>query len=347
MQTNKKINSKNIQFLYFFIAGLNIIFLLSLSSCTGLGGQLLKNPPDTKGSEPGIFYNNNGNNENDVAQTDNAKKTVQEQNELLVSKPVFKSGSKFICVLQDVDYKILFSTEFDVAIVDPDDSKLTKENIFGLYSQGKALIAYLSIGEAENYRTYWQKDWKPGNPVFLDKENPDWKGNFKVKYWYSDWQKIVFDSLLKIIDKGYDGVYLDIVDAYDYFDDKGYSNARLYMINFVMSISKYAKNQNRDFLIIPQNSEELIVENGYLGAIDGVGRESMWFIGDRPQDKNELAISLGYLNQIIETGKFVFAINYCQEEENIENFIKLAQKYGFIPYISHRELDSIEDTVNK
>jgi len=324
-------NSKNIQFLHFFIAGLIIIFLLSFSSCT----------------ESGILYDNNGNNENNVTQTDNVKKVVREQNELLISEPVFKSDSKFICVLQDVDYKMLTSTDFDIAIVDPDDSKLTKKNILGLHSQDKALIAYLSIGEAENYRNYWQKDWKPGNPVFLDKENPSWKGNFKVKYWYSDWQKIVFDSLSKIIDKGYDGVYLDIVDAYDYFNDKGYTDSRLHMVNFVMAISKYAKNQNRDFLIVPQNSEELIVENGYLNAIDGVGRESLWFLCDSLQDKDELAISLSYLNQIIEANKFVFAINYSQKEENIENFITQAQKYGFIPYIGPRELDSIEDAVNE
>lgn len=309
-------NSKNIQFLYFFIAGLIIIFLLSFSSCTGLDDSSLKNPPKIQSSESGI------------------------------SKPAFKPDSKFICVLQNVDYKMLASIEFDVAVVDYDDSKLSKDNIINLHSQNKVLIAYLSIGEAENYRNYWQKDWKPGNPVFLDKENPNWKGNFKVKYWYSDWQKIVFDSLFKIIDKGYDGVYLDIVDAYDYFGDKGYADTRLLMVNFVMAISKYAKNQNRDFLIVPQNSEELIVENGYLNAIDGVGRENLWFLRDSLQDKDELAISLGYLNQIIEANKFVFTINYCQKEENIENFITLAQKYGFIPYIGLRELDSIEDTVN-
>jgi len=315
------------KFLYFFIAGLIIIFLLSFSSCTGLDDTSLKNPT------------------NNLAQTDNTKKTVREQN-LLIPQPAFKPDSKFICVLQDADYEMLASIEFDVAVVDSDDSKLSKDNIINLHSQNKALIAYLSIGEAENYRNYWQKDWKPGNPIFLDKENPNWKGNFKVKYWYSDWQKIVFDSLSKIIDKGYNGIYLDIVDAYDYFDDKGYADSRLHMVNFVIAISNYAKNQNRGFLIVPQNAEELIVENGYLDAIDGVGRESLWFLCDSLQDKDELAISLGYLNQIIEANKFVFAINYCQKEENIENFITLAQKYGFIPYIGSRELDSTEDTVN-
>ncbi|MCL5073939.1 MAG: endo alpha-1,4 polygalactosaminidase [Actinobacteria bacterium] len=308
-------NSKKIQILFLFITGLSIIFLLLLSSCTALNDSSLKNLSGTKGSE-------------------------------LISKPAFESDSKLICILQNADYEILASIEFDVAVVDPDDSKLSKDNIADLHSQSKALIAYLSIGEAENYRSYWKKDWKPGNPVFLDEENPNWKGNFKVKYWYSDWQKIVFDSISKIIDKGYDGIYLDLVDAYDYFDDKGYSYARLYMVNFVTAISKNAKNQNGDFLIIPQNSEELITENGYLNAIDGVGRENLWFVGDNLQDKDELVISLGYLNQIIKANRFVFAINYSQKEENIKSFISQAQKYGFIPYVGPRELDSIGDTIN-
>lgn len=325
-------NSKNIQFLHFFITGLAIILLLSFLSCAVLDDSLLKNSPgDPPENSPGDAPGNHS----DIKDAEPG-----------ISEPAFRPDSKFICVLQDVDYRILASTEFDVAVVDPDDSKLSKDNITGLHSQNKALIAYLSIGEAENYRDYWQKDWKPGNPAFLENENPDWKGNFKVKYWYYDWQKIVFGLLSKIIDKGYDGVYLDIVDAYDYFADKGYEYSRLYMVNFVMEISKYAKNQNKDFLIIPQNSEELIIENGYLNAIDGAGRENLWFVYDNLQNKDELAISLDYLNQMKEAGKFVFVINYCQREENIKTFITLAQKYGLIPYVGPRELDDIKDTID-
>jgi cysteinyl-tRNA synthetase, unknown class len=313
-------NSKIIQFLYLSITGLVIILLISFSSCAGLDDGSLKdslmNSPETKCAEPDI------------------------------TGAVFKPDSKFICVLQNVDYEALSSFDFDVAVVDPDDSKLSKDNITNLHSHNKALIAYLSIGEAENYRDYWQKDWKPGNPVFLEKENPDWKGNFKVKYWYCDWQKIVFGLISRIIDKGYDGVYLDIIDAYDYFAERGYELSKSYMVNFVMEISKYAKNQNKDFLIIPQNSEELIAENGYLNSIDGAGRENLWFVYDNLQDKDELAVSLDYLNQMKEAGKFVFVINYCQREENIKTFKTLAQQYGFIPYNGPRELDEIEDTIN-
>ena len=81
----------------------------------------------------------------------------------------------------------------------------------------------MSIGEAEDYRYYWDSDWEPGHPSWIEEENPDWPGNYKVKYWNSSWQDIIYgngDSYLqKILDQGFDGVYLDIIDAYEYFEN--------------------------------------------------------------------------------------------------------------------------------
>jgi cysteinyl-tRNA synthetase len=56
----------------------------------------------------------------------------------------------------------------------------------------------------------------------MAEENPEWEGNYKVKYWEKEWQDIIFgneDSYLqKILDAGFDGVYLDIIDAFEYFE---------------------------------------------------------------------------------------------------------------------------------
>ncbi|MEJ2568750.1 MAG: hypothetical protein P8Z50_07775, partial [candidate division WOR-3 bacterium] len=61
-------------------------------------------------------------------------------------------------------------------------------------------------------------------PEWLEEENPDWEGNFKVHYWDEDWKNIIFgtdSSYLQIIlDAGFDGAYLDIIDAYYYFEEK-------------------------------------------------------------------------------------------------------------------------------
>ncbi|MHA1249170.1 MAG: endo alpha-1,4 polygalactosaminidase [Candidatus Helarchaeota archaeon] len=87
----------------------------------------------------------------------------------------------------------------------------------------RLVLAYLSIGEAEDYRYYWKSEWNTNPPDWLCNENPNWLGNYKVKYWYAEWQNIIFGNnesyVYKIINSGFDGIYLDIIDAFEYFKD--------------------------------------------------------------------------------------------------------------------------------
>ncbi len=121
------------------------------------------------------------------------------------------------------------ATNYDLLIMDlffHDDTEFTSSGIEQLKNKangGKRLvICYMSIGEAEDYRYYWQSDWESNKPSWLDEENPDWEGNYKVKYWEKEWQNIIFGNnnsyLKKIIGAGFDGVYLDIIEAYEYYE---------------------------------------------------------------------------------------------------------------------------------
>jgi cysteinyl-tRNA synthetase len=124
----------------------------------------------------------------------------------------------------------LAGTPHDVIIIDLffEDQALTQADLDRLRfkPQGgrRLLIAYLSIGEAEDYRYYWQPAWKTRPPAWLDAENPDWKGNYRVRYWDKDWQALIFGSpeayLERIQAAGFDGVYLDTIDTYEYFETK-------------------------------------------------------------------------------------------------------------------------------
>ncbi|MGL1889907.1 MAG: endo alpha-1,4 polygalactosaminidase [Reichenbachiella sp.] len=86
----------------------------------------------------------------------------------------------------------------------------------------RLVISYMSIGEAEDYRYYWDSDWTSNPPTWMDRENPDWAGNYKVHYWDEEWQEVIYGNeqsyLQKIMDAGFDGVYLDIIDAFEYYE---------------------------------------------------------------------------------------------------------------------------------
>ncbi len=86
----------------------------------------------------------------------------------------------------------------------------------------RLVICYMSIGEAEDYRYYWQASWSSDKPAWLDVENPNWAGNYKVKYWLQEWQDIIMGNnssyLKKIVDANFDGVYLDIIDGFEFYE---------------------------------------------------------------------------------------------------------------------------------
>lgn len=141
----------------------------------------------------------------------------------LINPEGFNSKDQF---LQD-----LRMTNYDVIILDlyfQGSIELTSSEIESLKikSDGgsRLIIAYMSIGEAEDYRFYWNNSWTSDSPSWLEEENPLWEGNYKVRYWESEWQKLIYGEdtsyLTKILTAGFDGVYLDIIDAFEYFENQ-------------------------------------------------------------------------------------------------------------------------------
>ena len=134
----------------------------------------------------------------------------------------FSSKSAWLAALQATNYDVLILDAFFAT-----EQQLTVEDIVALKTKAnggtRKVIAYMSIGEAEDYRYYWDNNWDFEPPVWLADENPNWPGNFKVKYWEQDWQNTIIynpDSYLNLIlSSQFDGVYLDIVDAFEYFED--------------------------------------------------------------------------------------------------------------------------------
>ncbi len=123
------------------------------------------------------------------------------------------------------------ATIYDMLIIDAfwADSALTPADVTALKQKAnggsRLVVCYMSIGEAEDYRFYWQDEWYDAPPSWMAGENPAWPGNYKVRYWDPAWQAIILgtpDSYLdRILAAGFDGVYLDIIDAFEYFENSG------------------------------------------------------------------------------------------------------------------------------
>ena len=143
----------------------------------------------------------------------------------LINPEGYESKKEFVDALD--------ATKYDVFIIDlffNGNAALTASDLQQLQSKPngarRLVIAYMSIGEAEDYRFYWDEKWnvRKNEPIWLYEENKQWKGNYKVFYWEKAWQNIIFGNqnayLDKIMAAGFDGVYLDIIDAYEFFQSK-------------------------------------------------------------------------------------------------------------------------------
>ncbi|WP_147367443.1 endo alpha-1,4 polygalactosaminidase [Fusobacterium canifelinum] len=126
----------------------------------------------------------------------------------------------------DEYYQALRNTNYDLLLIEVSYNKVffTKEQIEELKIKdngGKRIvIAYLSVGEAENYRFYWKKKWNKKKPNWIVKENDNWEGNYIVKYWTPEWKNIIKEYQKKLDEIGVDGYLLDTVDTFQYFEEK-------------------------------------------------------------------------------------------------------------------------------
>lgn len=280
--------------------------------------------------------------------------------------------------LTDPDISELVDSDYDLLVIDysndgSEEGEFSSDDIQSLKNTGKIVLAYMSIGEAEEGRFYFESDWVDsdtkdildGAPDFLVESNPDFPDNYKVRYWEEEWQNIIFGTqsgddksyLDRIINAGFDGVYLDIIDAFEFFGPDGEMperpTAATDMIDFVIAISDYAHNTRgvSDFLVFPQNGAAILddqEDSEYLEAVDGIGAEDTFYFGDEEND-NDLDLDHAgevtpYLDQFIAAGKVVLAIDYVQDSEKIADFYDRASEASYLPYASTRNLDSL--TIN-
>lgn len=163
------------------------------------------------------------------------------------------------------------------------------------------ILAYVDVGQAEDWRWYWRTPWRIGDPRWILGADPnDWAGNYPVAYWHPTWQDIVIDGyrgrshVQESIDAGFDGIYMDWVEAFSDDDvvdtikaelDIGRSAAQREaarrMLRFIEKIRDSAREQDPDYLIVAQNASDLHGYNPerYEAVVDAIALEAIWWDG--------------------------------------------------------------------
>jgi cysteinyl-tRNA synthetase len=199
------------------------------------------------------------------------------------------------------------------------------------------VLAYLSIGEAESYRSYFDPAWKSDPPPWLGPTNPDWEGNYKVR----DWEP----------------ARLDIIDAYEFFGPDGEMHERGDAAAEMLSLVARIAGSRREpgFLVFAQNGSGIAdafdllpaVDGGhaYVSTVGGIATEDTFYFGDDDED-NPLDIQTETVDQLSRfgvNGKVILAVDYLTDEAKIADFCARATSEGFVPLVTVRALDRVPE----
>jgi len=264
-------------------------------------------------------------------------------------EPDWLSVQDFLYQLQRARPDRIGGTAFDLVVVSISATGNSPDVIPALKdSPGdpKIVLCYMSIGQAENYRWYWLPEWPQNPPEWLDEADTVWAGDYWVKYWNPEWQEIIYgtpDSYLdRIIEFGFDGVYLDRVDAYWYYQEQGRETADREMVDFILDFTQYARKKVPGFGVFPQNAEELgIMFPDFLAAMTGIGVEDLYYGYPRdhePSPADWTAERESILDQWVAAGKLVLTIDYTNRPDQIADAYARALEHGYVPYVADRSL---------
>ena len=247
----------------------------------------------------------------------------------------------------------------------------------------KLVVAYIDIGEAEDWRWYWDwsQEWDCEPPMpedwpdYIITCDPDgWGGNYPVAFWDERWKDVViygenqnsypYGDYASIIDEvirdGFDGIYLDWVEAFE--DEDVIEAAQIEgidpateMISFIEEMRNYAVERNPDFIIIQQNAASLCDEHPELfNVIDAIAQEAIWFDGDATDDwndpngcdfENEESLTGYYLDYLNQYLSAGIPVFDCEYAlENADSAYAKSYRYGFIPYSTRRSLGRLTTT---
>ncbi|GAA1676725.1 endo alpha-1,4 polygalactosaminidase [Glycomyces endophyticus] len=227
---------------------------------------------------------------------------------------------------------------------DGGDDYWTAAEITALHDAGKTVYAYFTMGSIETYRPEYDAVAAAGSDLVLNQWG-DWPDEYFVKYWEQDWWDLVMRPRLdQAAAAGFDGVYLDVPNAYEEIDlalvpgETRETLARK-MADLVIAVDEYTAG---GLAVLPQNSPELIEQDGYLDAVDGIGIEELWFLNaDTPCDEDWCAENLANTRAIRDAGKLILAVDYAADPANKAAACAHYADEGFSGAVAGVDLDTV------
>jgi len=215
-----------------------------------------------------------------------------------------------------------------------------------LKERGKTLLGYISLGEVEKERVWYEAVKAEG---ILLKENKNWPGSYFIDVRDPRWMKRVIEKLIpQILHKGFDGLIFDTLDNPGSLEDenpRAYSGMRDSAAKLVQAIRLHYPNipimMNRGYDILPQVAHAITYELAE-DAITTYDFENKKYLM-QPQEVVEEQVALLKEAQKKNPKLRLYSLDYWypNQKEKIEDIYKKARENGLNPYVATIDLDVI------
>ncbi len=251
------------------------------------------------------------------------------------TSPAIRDKPDVIIWYDNVNESKLLELAPKLLIVDP--GEVERETIRKLQKLGTEVIAYVNLGMAEEWRSYWKERWRRSPPRWIAEKSREWSGEYVVMFWHPAWRRILRRVLKSIEREGYDGILLDNIDVYEYWEEKGCKAEE----KLLMIIKWIKLTYNGKIYVNIGSGLKLIYDEEFMKLVDGVLREEVWAsyrgVID-PEETKEILNALIYAKQ---RGKDVVILDYSNDERLTNAILSECAILGFKCYIGSRDLNSL------
>ncbi|HYD99718.1 MAG TPA: endo alpha-1,4 polygalactosaminidase [Alphaproteobacteria bacterium] len=251
------------------------------------------------------------------------------------------TGPRFVVYYSDAEPPEAFAP-YDLLVLDSEHTP----PLAPLAAAGKTLIGYLSVGEVEEHRAWFDAVKAEG---LLLRENAVWRGSYFVDLRDGRWQRRVVEELIPMLKaRGFHGVFLDTLDnpvELERAEPEKYPGMAAAAARLVRAI----RERHPGFRIMMNRGFPLLPEVG--DAIDWVLAESLSADYDfetktygpaRPEDE---AAILGMLAEAKKRHPKLglLTLDYWNPDDpaGIARLYALQRGRGFAPYVATVELDRL------
>jgi uncharacterized protein (TIGR01370 family) len=231
---------------------------------------------------------------------------------------------------------------YDLLILDSD----THPHLQPLLARNKTILGYLSLGEAEDFRSYFAEVKADG--ILLD-ENQNWKGSHLVDLRDERWvRRIVHQIIPDIVRQGFNGLFLDTLDnaveleRRDPLKYAGMKSAAAALVSAIRAQHpglKLMVNRGYELLPLLDQHVEMVLGESVFATYDFASKKY------RPTPRDEYLEQVRLLNEARQRRPelMVFTLDYWNPEDaaGIRRIYRTERANGFHPYVATIKLDRI------